>query len=260
MDKTAAGAKRTYHQYCGLASALDVLGERWTLLIVRELLMGPRRYSDLLADLPGVGTNLLAERLKFLVAMGVVRQTDLAGGGSRLAYELTEQGERLRPVVLGLAHWGMDYIGTRTDADTVRPHWGFLAVEAMIDPRRIGAEAESYEFRVDDEVFHVEVGDGAARAVRGPADEPAMVAVTDAATFVQIGSGRLTPLVAMVQGRLRLEGNADAVLRCCDLLGIETGMAPEAAAAPKAPATPKAAAPTKAAPRKAAAVAGRKRA
>ncbi|MGI5238435.1 winged helix-turn-helix transcriptional regulator [Dactylosporangium sp. CA-139066] len=227
MDKTAAGAKRTYHQYCGLASALDVLGERWTLLIVRELLMGPRRYSDLLADLPGVGTNLLAERLKFLVTMGVVRQTDLPGGGSRLAYELTEQGERLRPIVLGLAHWGMDYVGPRSEADTVRPHWGFLAVEAMIDQRRLAGVSERYEFHVDDQVFHIDVRDGAARAVRGPAEAPAMAATTDAATFVQIGSGRLTPLVAMVQGRLRLEGDADAVLRCCDLLGIETGMVPD---------------------------------
>jgi DNA-binding HxlR family transcriptional regulator/putative sterol carrier protein len=231
VERTAVSAKRTYHQYCGLASALDILGERWTLLIVRELLMGPRRYSDLLYDLPGVGTNLLAERLKFLVTMGVVRQTDTAGTSSRLSYELTEQGQRLRPIVLGLAQWGMDYVGAPSVTDTVRPHWGFLAVEAMIDASRLPGVEESYEFHVDSEVFHVDVHGGTARAVRGPAEAPAMVATTDAGTFVQIGSGRLTPLVAMVQGRLKLDGDSHAVLRCCDLLGIETGAMPETAPA-----------------------------
>ena len=89
MEKAGTGARRTYNQYCGLASALDVLGERWTLLIIRELLMGPRRYTDLLADLPGVGTNLLAERLKTLVERGLVEQIHPAGGGARMSYALT---------------------------------------------------------------------------------------------------------------------------------------------------------------------------
>src|SRR5215208_3219659 len=95
-------SRRTYNQYCGLAAALDVLGERWTMLIIRELLIRPRRYRDLQADLPGIGTNLLAERLKFLVDEGLVRQRDLSGGSKRQVYEITEVGEELRPVVLGL--------------------------------------------------------------------------------------------------------------------------------------------------------------
>src|SRR5215217_141964 len=90
--------RRTYDQQCGLAAALDVLGERWTLLIIRELLIRPRRYRDLLADLPGIGTNLLAERLKFLVDEGLVRQRGLGGGSKRQAYEITETGQQLRPV------------------------------------------------------------------------------------------------------------------------------------------------------------------
>jgi DNA-binding HxlR family transcriptional regulator len=218
--------KRTYQQYCGLAAALDVLGERWTLLVIRELLMGPRRYSDLHANLPGLGTNLLAERLKFLVSIGVLRQVDLKGTGSRLAYELTDKGEQLRPLVLGLARWGMEFVGDPEPDDAARPHWGFLAVESMLMQDHVGQMDESYEFRVDDEVFHIEVRGGTARAVRGPAEEPAMVATTDAATFVQIGSGRLTPLMAMVGNRLSLKGDMGAVTRCCDLLGLGTGMTP----------------------------------
>jgi len=97
------GTKRSYQQYCGLASALDVVGEPWTLLIIRELLMGPARYSDILANLPGLGTNLLAERLKFLVERGVAEQVDVRGTGAQLAYRLTPTGEELRPLVLGLA-------------------------------------------------------------------------------------------------------------------------------------------------------------
>lgn len=215
--------KRTYQQYCGLASALDVVGERWTLLIVRELLMGPARYSDLLANLPGLGTNLLAERLKFLVAKGVIEQVDVRGTGAQLAYALTPVGEELRPVILGLARWGMEFVGELRAEDAVRPQWGFLAVEAMLDQGRASDAAESYEFQVDDQVFHVAVADGRARAVKGAATEPVMRAKTDAATFVQIGGGHLTPLMAMVTGRLVLEGDMDAVVRCCELLGLETG-------------------------------------
>lgn len=216
--------KRTYQQYCGLASGLDIVGERWTLLIIRELLMGPARYSDILANLPGLGTNLLAERLKFLVAKGVVRQVDVRGTGAQLAYALTPAGEQLRPVILGLARWGLEFIEDFRAEDTVRPHWGFLAVEAMLEQERVadGVE-ESYEFQVDDQVFHIEVAGGRARAVKGAATDPVMRAKTDAATFVQIGGGRLTPLMAMVTGRLVLEGDMDAVVRCCDLLGLDAG-------------------------------------
>lgn len=215
-------SKRTYQQYCGLASGLDIVGERWTLLIVRELLMGPARYSDLIANLPGLGTNLLADRLKFLAAKGVVRQVDVRGTGAQLAYALTPLGEELRPMILGLARWGMEFVGDLHSEDTVRPQWGFLAVEAMLDQENVAPGAEErYEFQVDDQVFHIEVAGGRARAVKGAATDPVMRAKTDAATFVQIGAGKLTPLMAMVTGRLALEGDMDAVVRCCDLLGLD---------------------------------------
>jgi DNA-binding HxlR family transcriptional regulator len=217
-------SKRTYQQYCGLASGLDIVGERWTLLIIRELLMGPARYSDILANLPGLGTNLLADRLKFLVAKGIVRQVDTRGTGSQLAYTLTPLGEKLRPLILELARWGMEFVGVLREEDTVRPHWGFLAVEAMLDQDHVAADLEeTYEFQVDDQVFHIDVSGGGARAVKGAATDPVMRGKTDAATFVQIGAGRLTPLMAMVTGRLVLEGDMHAVVRCCELLGLDTG-------------------------------------
>ncbi|MFC5186391.1 winged helix-turn-helix transcriptional regulator [Actinomadura harenae] len=211
--------RRNYGQYCGLAGALDVVGERWTLLIVRELLTGPCRYNELQANLPGIGTNLLAERLRFLVDTGLVRQRAKPGSKVKM-YELTAQGEALREPVLALARWGLGLLGAPDAEDVVRPRWGALAVEAMIDSSAAGQD-ERYEFRIDDEVFHVEVADGEVSVRHGKsALDPALVVTTDARTFVEIGSGRLTPLEATLTHRLVMDGDADATLRCSRLLGL----------------------------------------
>lgn len=217
--------RRNYGQYCGLASALDVVGERWTLLIVRELLFGPRRYGDLLAALPGIGTNLLADRLKFLTAQGLLRK--LGTGRSRDAgYELTEFGQQLSRPVLDLARWGLTFLGAPSDDQEVRPHWGFLAVQAMMDVRRAAQVDEVYEFHVDDAVFHIRVADGVPSAVEGACEgaEPAMVAATDARTFVEIGAKQLTPFAAVASGRLTLKGDSAAVMRASALLGLDAGI------------------------------------
>jgi DNA-binding HxlR family transcriptional regulator len=211
--------RRNYGQYCGLAAALDVLGERWTLLVVRELLTGPCRYNELLANLPGIGTNLLADRLKFLVEEEVIRQRPQEGTKTR-TYELTDKGESLRPAVLALARWGLGVLEAPEAEEFVRPRWGVLAVEAMIDADRAGAE-EQYEFRLDDEVFHVSVADGTVKVQHGLAPGvPALVVHTDAVTFVEIGAGRLNPLEATLTRRMVMEGDPDAVLRCSRLLGL----------------------------------------
>lgn len=211
--------RRNYGQYCGLAAALDVLGERWTLLVVRELLTGPCRYNEMLANLPGIGTNLLADRLKFLAEQEVILQRPQDGTKTR-TYELTDKGESLRPAVLALARWGLGVLEAPEAEEFVRPRWGVLAVEAMIDSGRAGPD-EQYEFRLDDEVFHVSVADGAVRVQHGMApDTPALVVHTDAVTFVEIGAGRLNPLEATLTRRVVMEGDPDAVLRCSRLLGL----------------------------------------
>ncbi|MFC6887049.1 winged helix-turn-helix transcriptional regulator [Actinomadura yumaensis] len=211
--------RRIYGQYCGLAGALDLVGERWTLLIVRELLVGPCRYNQLQSNLPGIGTNLLAERLRFLTEAGLVRQRGREGSKVRL-YELTEQGEGLREPVLALARWGLGTLHAPRAEDVVRPRWGALAVEAMVDPGAVERD-ERYEFRIDGEVFHVEI-EGGRVAVRDgkAAAEPALVVTTDPVTFVEIGAGRLDPLEATLTRRLSMEGDDGAVLRCSRLLGL----------------------------------------
>jgi len=211
---------RSYHEYCSVARALDVVGERWTLLIVRELLLGPRRYNELLEDLPGIGTNLLADRLKMLTEIGVVRQRPARTDGRAKAYELTPFGAELRPSVLHLARWGMRLLGDPPPGAVTRPRWGFLAVQALIQPGSVDSIDEDYEFRVDGEVFHISVRDATANAAAGPAENPAMVAVTDTATFIRIGSRRITPFEAVASGVLTLTGDPAAVMRCSAILGL----------------------------------------
>src|SRR5689334_24950673 len=101
---------RTYNQYCGLAYALDIVGERWTLLIVRELVAGPRRFKDLLEGLPGVSTNLLAERLKGMEQQGLIRRRRLAPPAGSAVYELTAIGQALEPMLIELGRWGSQFV------------------------------------------------------------------------------------------------------------------------------------------------------
>jgi DNA-binding HxlR family transcriptional regulator len=115
--------RRSYDQYCAVARALDAVGERWGLLIVRELLRGPRRYTDLHADLPGISTDILAARLKQLEGEGLVERRRLERPATGTVYELTERGLSLRPVVESLAVWGLDALGEQRPTDAVREHW-----------------------------------------------------------------------------------------------------------------------------------------
>src|SRR5690242_17106097 len=115
--------RRSYDQYCSAARALDLVGDRWTLLIVRELLAGPRRYTDLHADLPGVSTDVLAARLKELEGDGLVERRRLARPANASVYELTPRGRALQPVLTALAAWGAAELGAPGPTDAVRSHW-----------------------------------------------------------------------------------------------------------------------------------------
>ncbi|MEU4481917.1 helix-turn-helix domain-containing protein [Micromonospora sp. NPDC023966] len=212
--------RRTYDQQCGLAYALDVLGERWTLLIVRELLIRPRRYGELLDALQGIGTNLLADRLGFLVEAGLVRPLD--PHRRTAGYALTELGERMREPVLSLARFGLTYAAHQPPpaASVTRPAWAILATDAMLDDARAPGIDEVYGFDVDGEQFHVVVEGG--RAVLHPtaAPEPTLHVKTDAKTFFQLGVRRLDPLEAVLAGSVQVSGPPAAMSRCLRLLGL----------------------------------------
>ncbi|WP_205015963.1 winged helix-turn-helix transcriptional regulator [Pseudonocardia sp. EV170527-09] len=216
--------RRHYGQFCGLAVGLDLLGERWTLLIVRELLLGPARFNDLLANLPGIGPNLLTRRLRSLVDDGLIEQHRLESDGRGRAYQLTDSGERLREPILALARWGLDQlphvVERRPERGETRAAWAFLAVESMIDRSAVPDVNESYEFNVDDETFHIDVDGGQTFMRRGSATSPALVIDTDAETFVDIGGRLTTPFQAVVAGRLKIDGDNEALARCTRLMGL----------------------------------------
>src|SRR5688572_7475316 len=126
--------RRTYAQFCPAARALDVVGERWTILLVRELLLGRKRYTDLLEGLPGIGPNVLAFRLRQLLEAGLVRKVKLPPPAASTVYELTELGEGLRPIVRELTRWGLNFLGPPQPSDHFRLGWVLSALEASFRP------------------------------------------------------------------------------------------------------------------------------
>ena len=152
---------RSYQQYCGLAYALDIVGERWTLLIVRELVPGPRRFKDLLDGLPGISTNLLAERLKSLAEQGLLTQRTLPPPAGSTVYELTPLGRSLEPMLLELGRWGSQFVPpTWQDATLLRLGSYALTFKTFFRPELAQGIDETYELRIGGEVLQVKVKDG----------------------------------------------------------------------------------------------------
>ena len=204
--------KRSYRQYCFLAGALDKVGERWTLLIVRELFLGPRRFKDLLEGLPRIGTNLLSARLKELETSGLVERAKLPPPAGSSVYELTDLGRGLWPVVVELTRWGSKAMES-PDGEVFRAEWGELVFKAMFRSDASRGMEDTYEFHVDGEVFHVSVVDGSIETGPGRAVDPDVVVTTDARTFLSLGSGRLSSPEAVAAGKLSIDGDPDALQR-----------------------------------------------
>ena len=159
---------KRYEQYCPVAHALDVVGDRWALLVVRELTQGPKRYTDLADGLPGIGTNILAARLRDLEAAGIVMKRTLPPPAASRVYELTDYGLELKPVMRELALWGARSLGPPTAEDELFPGWLVCPIDMILAPR---APTGRFEFRVGDEV--ASLADGVAHA--GPIDDPDVV-------------------------------------------------------------------------------------
>lgn len=212
-------SRRSYGQYCPFAKALDVVGDRWTLLVIRELLGGPRRYTDLLNALEGIGTNLLADRLKRLEAHGVLRRRDLPPPTPATVYELTDVGEELRELVYGFARWGTRFMGSPDETEVARSHWLALGMLAVADHEAAAGVHDIYEFRVDDEVFHVVVDDGDVEIGDGPAEQPDAVFEGDPKRFLGIAAGYPPSADDVAAGRVRIKGDPDAVARSARIFG-----------------------------------------
>ncbi|MEV2210035.1 winged helix-turn-helix transcriptional regulator [Streptomyces sp. NPDC050997] len=194
--------RRSYDQYCSAARALDVVGDRWTLLIVRELLAGPRRYTDLHADLPGVSTDVLASRLKDMERDGLATRRRLPPPGAATVYELTGRGRELLPVLQALGAWGVAELGERRPTDAVRAHWFALPLLRAIEGEGV------VEVRLEEGEFHLLLGaeDGPVYG-DGPAPgEPDARLVLDVATCTAVARGELSMTDAVRDGRVEVTG------------------------------------------------------
>ncbi len=205
-------AKR-FDQYCPIAHALSLVGERWALLIVRELLRGEKRYTDLANGLPGIGTNILATRLRELEQAGVVRRRKLPPPAASTVYELTEYGADLEETVHALARWGARTLGPPGPGDELDGDWGDHAFPALFNPEAARGLSETYVVRVAEHVFTVRVADGHVD-VRPRATEDADLDLTmDMERFFALMSGEVDPRDAAARGELDFDGDPEALAR-----------------------------------------------
>ncbi|MDX1404793.1 MAG: helix-turn-helix domain-containing protein [Woeseiaceae bacterium] len=163
-------AKRSYRQNCALALAADLVGERWTLLIIRDLLVGPKRYSELSQSLKGMGSNLLAARLRELQAAGIVDRQRSANGAHR--YRLTDAGRALEPAVLALVRWGLRHVPAHDENYYHQDDWDLVALKAAFDPQRATGDRLVTQFATAGLTAWVEIGNGGMRYALGEAQDP----------------------------------------------------------------------------------------
>jgi DNA-binding HxlR family transcriptional regulator len=212
-------AKR-FEQYCPVAHALCLVGERWALLIVRDLLHGPKRYTDLLEGLPGIGTNILAARLRGLEEAGIVSKRRLPPPAASTVYELTEYGTELEEVFYALARWGARSLGPPGPEDELYPEWGLNAIAALFSPEAARGLTETYVLNIGGDVFSIRLDNGHMHAEMGTAEDADLVVETDMDTFFRLVSGELTSRMALKRGFIKVEGDRAAFERCFQVLTL----------------------------------------
>jgi DNA-binding HxlR family transcriptional regulator len=221
-------AARSYGQLCSVARALDVLGERWTLLVVRELLLGPKRFKDLLGALPTMGTNRLSDRLAKLEEAGVVVRATLPPPAGVRVYELTDYGELLRPAIYCLGTWGRELpLTSDIDPASARAELVALGLAGVSSPELTAGLRETYEFRIASEKFHVVAADGTAATRSGPAPGRADLYVEcDLQMFLSLAGGQITPRAAVESGDVGIDGDEALLARAFKLLSFRSGTRP----------------------------------
>lgn len=211
--------KRTYGDSCGIARALDLVGERWALLVVRELLLGPKRFTDLRAGLVHLGPDVLSQRLRDLEQAGILRRRTLAPPAGSRVYELTDWGRELEPVVLQLGRWG-----SRAPFPPGDPVLGvdasMLALKTMFSPAAAAGQTASYELRLGDQHFAARVADGTLQLVRGAADDPDAIITTDPGTLVEVLWHGRALADARSAGEMTIAGSLSAVKRFLALFAV----------------------------------------
>jgi DNA-binding HxlR family transcriptional regulator len=220
-----------YEQFCPVARAAEVLGERWTLLIVRELLIGPQRFSDLRARLPGVSSSVLSSRLRGLEDRGVVTRRVLPPPAASTVVELTELGRALQPVVIAMAAWGIRLMEPRRPGDHYEPSWLRIGLMVLLGPGP--TPDRRFSLRIPDRdrelVIHVAGGPEGTRLFEDDASAPRPERIdatvrTDGELLLQVIVGAVDPVAALEAGDLHVEGDRDALRDLPSLFSVQAAL------------------------------------
>lgn len=201
---------RSHDDGCGIAHASDLLGQRWALLVVRELLLGPNRFTDLRTGIPDVSPNVLGQRLKELEASGIVRRRKLAPPAAVQVYELTEWGRELEPAVLALGRWASGSPSFPRDAE-MGPDSLVLALKSTFDPAKADGLDATYELRIGEIPFKIAVKDGSFVAERGEAEDADAMISADANAIASVVFGENRLGKAVDSGEIEIDGSRRAV-------------------------------------------------
>jgi DNA-binding HxlR family transcriptional regulator len=201
---------RTKLDGCGIAHASDLLGQRWALLVVRELLLGPKRFTDLRAGIPDISPNVLGQRLRELEESGIVRRRKLAPPAAAQVYELTEWGRELEPAILSLGRWASHSPSFPADAE-MGPDSLVLALKTAFDPEKAGGLESTYELRLGDIPFKITLKEGEFEAGHGEAQSPEAVIYSDPNTIAGIVFRKNRLAKAVEAGDVEIDGSHRAV-------------------------------------------------
>ncbi|WP_102126798.1 winged helix-turn-helix transcriptional regulator [Deinococcus planocerae] len=210
---------RSYGQYCGFSRALELVGERWALLIIRDLLVGPKRFTELRQGLPRIPTNVLTDRLKELEAAGLIERRLLPRPEKSFVYDLTPRGRELDDIVLALGRWGAQHLGEPREHEIVTTDSVAMALRTTFHPQAAQKLRASYELRLGDITLHAKIDYGTLEVGRGP--------LPDADLLIEAGpelrslmAGELSPAEALDKGSVRVKGPEELLTRFTELFRI----------------------------------------
>lgn len=212
-------SNKSYQQYCGLAQALDIIGQRWTLLIVRELLTGPKRFKALIDQLPGIGSNLLVSRLRDLEQQGLLLSQSASGESNHMQYTLTPQGETLRPVVQALLIWGTPRLTTEANNLLLSRSSLHLSLQMAFQANLYQPQSGCYTFIIDEEIIQIVIEAGRVQLQPDTSCMPDLTVRCTSEVLVGILSGTSTLKQTLKAGLLHYEGNTAELMHVFEQLG-----------------------------------------
>lgn len=217
---------RSYGQFCGVARALELVGERWALLIVRDLLVGPRRFTDLRRGLPKIPTNVLTDRLHEFEEAGIVRRRALPRPTGGVVYELTDYGGELEGIIVGLGRWGARSLGAPRAEEIVTADSMIMALRTTFRPEAARGLRAGYELHFGDLVIHARLDDGALVAAAGPLADADLV-LAAAAPLRPLLAGELSPAAAIEGGTIQIVGDPALLDRFVEVFRIGPTASPD---------------------------------